>query len=118
MPNARPARSSTIAVAVGLAIAAMIGSAPPAAADALAVTSFSCDAGRDFLMCDAYFSGGSGGNTYWWSEAKRHFDSPDHTKAVVPCYGDSTQVTVSATDSSGTTVSASGIFNCFHLGSS
>jgi|GEM_PF-6940583 len=116
MPSARAARSSTFAIAVGLVIAAMIGSAPPASADPLAVASFTCDERRDSAICDVYFSGGTGGNTYQWDEPTFHVDYPDHTKAVVRCHGyDSTQVIVTATDSSGSTVSAVRIAHCFQI---
>lgn len=116
MPSARAARSSALAVGVGLAIAGMVSSAPPASADPLAVASVSCDARRDAALCDVYFSGGTGGNTYQWDEPTFHVDYPDHTKAVVRCNGyDSTQVIVTATDSSGATVSAVRIVHCIQI---
>ncbi len=115
MPSAHVARSSTLAVTVGLAIAGMISSAPPASADPLAVASFTCEPRRDTSLCDVYFSGGTGGYTYQWYGTNRHTDYPDHTKAAVPCYGDSDQVFVTATDSSGSTVEAVRIVKCFHV---
>lgn len=119
MPSAHVARSSTLAVTAGLAIAVMVSSAPPAAADPLAVASISCIPRHDAALCDVYFSGGTGGNTYQWDEPTFHVDYPDHTRGVVRCYGyDSNGVIVTATDSSGSTVSAFQIVHCGQIGNS
>lgn len=116
MRTARRTRSSLkAAVVVGLGIATLMSSAPPASASTLAASSISCDARRGYVTCDVYFSGGTGGNTYWWNQPTRfRTDYADHTSAWVVCDGTTTTVAVFATDSSGTTASVNHVVDCFY----
>jgi hypothetical protein len=115
MRIARSIRSTKVAVAVGLGIATMISSTPPASASTLTFTSLTCQGRRGELACEAYFSGGTGGNTYFWNQSTRfRTDYADHTKAWVVCDGVNTTVAVFATDSSGATASVNRVVDCIY----
>lgn len=99
-------RSSKLAVVVGLGIASVIASAPPAFADTLTVTSMDCEGRPVGALCDAYVAGGTGGYTYSWSRYTRtRSDFVDGSLVTFSCSG-YVPITFTVTDSSGATASA------------
>ena len=116
MPHAYCNRSLKVAGVVALTLASTFSSPLPASASTLTFSSLSCEARRGYLVCEVYFSGGTGGNTYWWNQNTRYrVDYADHTQAMVDCpVGGNTTVAVFATDSSGATASVNRIVDCYY----
>jgi hypothetical protein len=109
----RRTRFRKAAVVVGLGLATLISSTPPASAATLAVTSLSCSARHGGLICEAYVSGGAGGYTYTWNQGRFPTSYPDHSRVLVDCLVSSTTVAIFVSDSSGATASKSQIVDCY-----
>ena len=108
MRTTRRTRSSKVAVVVGLGIASMIGSAPPAFATAVTITSMGCESRPVGALCEGYVSGGTGSYTFTWSRATRtRSDYANGSLVTISCTG-FMNVTFTVTDSSGATASQTG----------
>ena len=123
MPMSLSIRPLVSAVLVMLiALSATLSSPQPArAADPLAVSVYCEGTGGGSLyatfFCDAYPSGGTGGETYTWSgNSYMSFTFISGGFASGRCrVGYTGRVTVTVRDSSGATASASTLFRCYAI---
>lgn len=111
MRTARRTRSLKAAL-VGVGVASMMSSSLPAYADTLTVTFLNCEPRYYGMWCEAYVSGGTGGNTYTWNQPTvMRSDGPSSSIIAIACEG-SRFVTFTVKDSSNATASATIYHNC------
>ena len=111
MRTARRIRSLKVAVMVGVGVASML-TPLPAHATTLTITELGCERTLMGARCEGYVSGGSGGNTFTWSEtAQTRYEGPNGSTITINCEA-YRYVTFTVTDSSNATRSQTAFALC------
>lgn len=117
----RPLLSAVLVLLIALS-AALTGAQPARAADPLSVLVYCEATGGGNFVCDAYSSGGTGGNTFTWSTggyasiSRVYYSDATSSSVVGRCtIGRSIKGIVTVQDSSGATATASRNFYCYSI---